>query len=98
MLIRDSSAILVVVGKHDPGEKPEAAAERTLNVKQYLTDEKGINPSRIEVRTGESTGRSVDNVLVPAGASWDTGGTASFDPSRIQRHGQPYAPAPAPKK
>jgi len=97
-LIRDSSAILVVVGKHDPGEKPEAAAERTLNVKQYLTDEKGINPNRIEVRTGENTGRGVDNVLVPAGATWDTGGTTSFDPSQIQRHGQPYAPAPAPKK
>jgi hypothetical protein len=91
---RDSDAVLVVVGKHDPDEKPEAAAERTLNVKQYLTDEKGIDPNRIEVRTGETGGRSVDNVLVPPGATWDTGSTTSFDPARVQRHGQPYAPSP----
>ena len=91
---RASDAVLVVVGKHDPQETPDAAAERTLNVKQYLTEEKGIDPSRIELRTGESTGRTVDNIVVPPGASWDTGGTTSFDPSRVQRHGQPYAPAP----
>ena len=93
-LNRESTAVLVVVGKHDPTEKPEAAAERTLNVKQYFTDEKGINPNRIEVRTGETTGRTVDNVLVPPGATWDTGSTTSFDPTRVQRHGEPYAPTP----
>src|ERR1039458_5628555 len=51
-LNRESDAVLVVVGKHDPQEAPEAAAERTLNVKQYMTDEKGIAANRIEVRTG----------------------------------------------
>ena len=91
-LNREADAILVVVGKHDPQEKPDAAAERTLNVKQYLTVEKGIDPTRIEVRTGETTGRSADNILVPPGATWDPGGTTSFDPSRVQRHGEPYAP------
>jgi hypothetical protein len=91
---RDSDAVLVVVGKHDPQEKPEAAAERTLNVKQYLAAEKGIDPSRVEVRTGETTGRTVDDILVPAGATWDPAGTTSFDPAQIQRHGQPYAPTP----
>jgi hypothetical protein len=93
-LNRDTGAVLVVVGKHDPQEKPEAAAERTLNIKQYLTDEKGIDANRIEVRTGESTGRTADNVLVPPGATWDTGSTTSFDPSRVPRHGEAYAPAP----
>lgn len=93
-LNRESDAVLVVVGKHDPNEKPDAAAERTLNVKQYLTDEKGIDPNRIEVRTGETTGRTVDNVLVPPGATWDTGATTSFDPTRVQRHGQPYSRTP----
>ena len=95
---RDPNALLVVVGKHGADEKPDAAAERTLNVKQYLTDEKGIDPTRIEVRTGETADRTVDNVLVPPGASWDTQGTTSFDPEHIQRHGEPYAPAPKPKK
>jgi hypothetical protein len=93
-LNRESDATLVIVGKHDPQEAPEAAAERTLNVKQYLTVEKGIDPSRIELRTGESTGRSVDNILVPTGATWDPGGTTSFDATRVPRHGEPYARSP----
>ena len=97
-LNRESDALLVVVGKHDPQEKPEAAAERTLNVRQYLIDEKGIDPSRIQVRTGENTGRTADNVLVPPGAKWDVGGTSSFDPTHVIRHGEPYAPAPRQKK
>lgn len=90
-LTRDPSATLVVVGKHSATEKPEAAAERTLNVKQYMTDEKRIDSSRLQVRTGDSTGRMVDDVLVPQGATWDPGETASFDPGQIQRHGEPYS-------
>jgi hypothetical protein len=90
-LNRDADAILVVVGKHDPQEKPEAAAQRTLNVKQYMSLEKGIDPTRIELRTGESTGRSADDILVPPGATWDPGGTTSFDPARVPRSGEPYA-------
>jgi hypothetical protein len=91
-LDRDTTSLLVVVGKHDPGEKPDAAAERTLNIKQYLVTEKGIDASRIEVRTGETKDRTADTVLVPAGASWDTSGTESFDPARVQRHGEAYSP------
>jgi hypothetical protein len=93
-LNREADALLVIVGKHDPEEKPEAAAERTLNVKQYLTQEKGIDPSRIELRTGETAGRTADNILVPPGATWDPGGTTSFDPTRVKRTGEPYAPGP----
>ncbi len=91
---RESDATLVVVGKHDPQEPPDAAAERALNVKQYLTDEKGIDPNRIQLRTGESTGRTVDDILVPPGATWDTGGTTSFDATKVERHGEPYARPP----
>lgn len=90
-LTRDPSATLVIVGKHDASEKPDAAAERTLNVKQYMTDEKRIDPSRIQVRTGENTGRMVDNVLVPQGATWDPSGTTEFDPAQVKRHGDPYS-------
>ncbi len=90
-LNREPDSILMIIGKHDPQEKPEAAAERSLNVRLYLTNEKGIDPSRIQLRTGESTGRAADNVLVPPGATWDPGGTTSFDPTRVQRHGEPYA-------
>jgi hypothetical protein len=94
-LNRSSDSVLVIVGKHDPTETPDAAAERTLNEKQYLVVEKGIEPSRIELRTGETAGRTADNVLVPPGATWDPSGTDSFDPARVERHGQPYSPKPA---
>ena len=90
-LTRDPNATLVIVGKHDASEKPEAAAERTLNIKQYMTDEKGIDASRIQLRTGENTGRMTDDIMVPQGATWDPAGTMSFDPSQIPRHGEPYS-------
>jgi len=90
-LNRDSSAKLVIVGKHSADEKPDAAAERTLNVEQYLTEEKGIDPSRIQLRTGGDSGRIVENTLVPAGASFDFGSTATFDASSVKRHGPAYS-------
>jgi hypothetical protein len=93
-LNRESDAALVVVGKHDPQETPEAAAQRAINVKLYLTTEKGIDASRIDLRTGESTGRSTDNILVPRGATWDPGGTTQFDPSKVTPAGEPYARPP----
>ncbi len=90
-LNRDSTAKLVIVGHHGPDEKPEAAAERTLNAEQYLTVEKGIDPLRIELRTGESTGSSAENLLIPAGAAYDAGSTATFDTGSVKRHGEAYA-------
>lgn len=90
-LNRESSATLIVVGQHGPREAPETAAQRALNIKQYLVDEKGIDPSRIELRTGGSTGRTAENILVPPGATWNTGGTTRFDATKVMRHGEPYA-------
>jgi hypothetical protein len=96
-LNRDSAAKLVVVGHHYTDEKPESAAERTLNVEQYLIVEKGVDPSRIQLRIDDNPGRSVDNTLVPAGATFDSGGTATFDGASIKRRGQPYGKAPSGK-
>lgn len=87
---REPESTLIVVGKHDPSEKPDAAAERAINVKIYLTEEKGVDPSRIQLRTGGATDRSAENVLVQPGATWDPGGTTSFDPTHVQRHGEAY--------
>lgn len=95
-LNRDSTAKLVIVGHHDAGEQPEAAAERALNVAQYLTDAKGIDRSRLELRTGDGQARSVENTMLPAGAMFDPGNTATFDTGSIQRHGQPYATPQSP--
>ncbi len=63
-LNRESSAKVIIVGKHSADETPDAAAQRDLNVAQYLTQEKGIDPSRIELRTGGDLTRSLDSILV----------------------------------
>ncbi|MCU1320751.1 MAG: hypothetical protein JWM43_400 [Acidobacteriaceae bacterium] len=89
-LNRDSTAKLVIVGHHGPDETPDAAAQRTLNVEQYLINEKRVDPSRIELRTGDTPGRSVDDTLVPAGANFDSGSTATFDGASVKRRGQAY--------
>jgi hypothetical protein len=90
-LNRESSAKLIIVGKHSADETPDAAAQRDLNVAQYLTQEKGIDPSRIELRTGGELTRSLDNILVPPGATFTPGDTNTFDTNSVKRQGQPYA-------
>jgi hypothetical protein len=89
-LNRESAAKLVIIGRHSADEPSDDAAERALNVEQYLTDEKGIDASRIEVRTGTEPNRSVDNVLVPPGATFAPADTSTFDPGSVKRQGQPY--------
>jgi hypothetical protein len=96
-LNRDTTSKLVIVGRHSADEKPEAAAQRDLNVEQYLTDEKGIDPSRIEMRTSGEPGQVLDSTLVPAGATFIPGDTTIFDSSSVKRKGQPYAKPKAPK-
>jgi hypothetical protein len=83
-------AKLEIVGNASPDEKPIAAAERTLNVRQYLTQEKGIDPGRVEVRVGDTSGRTVNNTLVPAGALFNDTNTELFDENAIPRSGQAY--------
>jgi len=90
---QQADAKLVIVGNASPEENPEAAAERTLNVRQYLTVEKGIDQSRIEVRVGDTSGRTVNNTLVPAGAIFNDVNTQTFDENAITRTGQAYGVA-----
>ncbi len=87
---RSSDAKLVIVGNTSPLEKPELAAERALNARQYLVTEKGIDPARISLRVGETSGQTVKNYLVPAGAAFTEPNTQRFDETRIVRHGQAY--------
>jgi hypothetical protein len=100
-LNKETDAKLVIVGNYDEQEKEEAGAERTLNARQYLVQEKGIDPSRISVRIGGASGKSATNTLVPAGALFNDIGTHTFDESTIVRKGPAYGipnpPAPTAK-
>jgi hypothetical protein len=90
---KQTDAQLFVIGDASPTDKPGAAAERALNIRQYLTQEKGIDPSRIYVRTGTTGMRSAETVLVPAGATFGESGTQPFDENSIKRHGAAYGRA-----
>ncbi|MFL6428756.1 MAG: hypothetical protein ACJ71S_10975 [Acidobacteriaceae bacterium] len=73
-LQRQSDATAVVVGDSATNEKmgPKLAAQRAVNTKDYLVKEKGIDASRVQVRTGTEAGKQVQNYLVPSGANFDT--------------------------
>jgi hypothetical protein len=87
---KQTDARLVLTGNAVAGDKPNAAAERTLNARQYLMQEKGIDPSRIDLRTGDAAEKTVTTTLVPPGATFKETGTHTFDDKSIVRHGQAY--------
>jgi len=73
-LQRSPDAQIVIVGDAAPSELGGnlVAAQRAVNTKAYLVNEKGIDPTRIEVRTGGFGGKVVQSFLVPVGADFDT--------------------------
>jgi outer membrane protein OmpA-like peptidoglycan-associated protein len=96
---RASDATLVVVGNTAPETAPagkgrrrheappaDLASQRAVNTKDYLVKEKGIDASRISVRTGTTGTNEVDNYLVPAGATFDNDvtGTTAVDESSVK--------------
>jgi hypothetical protein len=87
---KQTDARLVLTGHAIPGDKPDAAAERSLNARQYLTQEKGVDPSRIDLRIGDVTDKSVTTTLVPSGGTFSETGTHTFDDKTVVRHGQAY--------
>jgi hypothetical protein len=62
------------------------AAERAVNTKEYLVTEKGIDASRISVATGTTDGQTVEDYLVPAGATFsaDVTGTSPVDETAVK--------------
>src|SRR5262249_54069680 len=75
-LKNQADAKLVAVGFADDNEakkRKNLAAERAVNAKAYLSGgeaKQGIDPSRIEVRTGTGGGQKAEFWIVPAGASY----------------------------
>lgn len=108
-LQRSTDATLVVVGNSAPVEAPakgkrraamtaeQMAAQRAVNAKDYLVTEKGIDASRISVRTGNSGANEVQDYLVPAGANFDSDvpGTTAVDESTVKPQARKAAPPAA---
>jgi len=71
-LQQDAGARGVIVGNADPNEADASsmAEQRAANAKDYLVRQKGIDPARLEVRTGSAGTQTVDIWFVPAGATF----------------------------
>ncbi len=82
--------------KHKKAKVEDSAAQRAVNSKDYLVKEKGIDASRISVATSTTDGQTVEDYLVPAGASFsaDVQGTTPVDESAVQ----PQVRKPLPQK
>jgi outer membrane protein OmpA-like peptidoglycan-associated protein len=100
-LQRDADSKAVVVGNFDPSEKKgeSIAEQRAVNTKAYLTKEKGIDPARIEVRTGNAGTKTAEIWIVPPGATFSQAGTQTFDEAKVKvgRDAYPQPPKPARK-
>jgi hypothetical protein len=85
--------------KRAKAENP--AAERAVNVKDYLVTEKGIDASRVSFVTGTADAQIVEDYLVPPGADFssDVTGTRPVDEATVQpQPRKPLAVRPAKKK
>jgi hypothetical protein len=87
-------------GKH--AKAPEDfAAERAVNTKDYLVNEEqsGIDASRVIVRTGTGDSKSVEDYLVPAGATFDNDvqGTTAVNESAVKKLTRKPIPVPGAK-
>jgi hypothetical protein len=77
----------VVVGqatKSEQAKKGNYAAQRAINTKAYLTQEKGIDPARIEVRAGSEDDQRTDLWIVPADAQFPEEDTVKVDERQIK--------------
>ena len=70
-LQHQTEARLAVVGERSTDESAITAAERAVNTKAYLTNEKGLDASRIDVRIGNRIGRTTENYLLQPGVGFE---------------------------
>ncbi len=79
---------LVIVGNAEPTEKRKnLAAERAVDSKAYLTSGEaklGIDPSRIETRTGNAGTKTAEYWIVPAGGTFSGEGTQPVNESQVK--------------
>lgn len=88
----DAKAVLVGNSRSNERHANREASQRAVNTEAYLVHEKGIDSSRIEVRTGNAGTDSVQNYLVPSGASFDNDvqGTTPVNTSSVRASRNAY--------
>lgn len=87
-LQRDPSSKIVLTGNSDSKRwADKQAAERAINTKEYLVKDKGVDPSRVVLYTGNDGSNNVTTTLVPSGATMPTG-TPVDETVKPVRHGR----------
>jgi hypothetical protein len=78
----------------------DTAAERAVNVKEYLVTEKGIDAARVSVATSTANGQTAEDYLVPSGASFtaDVPATTPVDETTVKAQTRKPLAARAHKK
>jgi hypothetical protein len=71
-LQHEPTSTAVLFGASADAEPTRLAAQRAENAKTYLTNNKGIDPQRIQAKPGGQSGRTVDVWAVPSGATAPT--------------------------
>ena len=96
----DATAVVVGEAASDEKKADTLAAQRAVNTKDYLVKEKGIDASRVSVRTGTQGNKEVENYLVPSGATFDSDvtGTTAVDESTVKVQSRTAPPARHHKK
>jgi len=103
-LLNSPNSKAVLVGEQGEKEKPKApklAAQRAVNAKAYLTsgeNQKAVDPSRIEPRTGSATEQKVEVWVIPEGATFDQPGTSAVDEAKVKGQSRTAAPAKKARK
>lgn len=85
---RDATARLAITGENAADENRSQAAARASNASAYLTQEKGIDPGRIDVKTGTTAGRTAEIELIPMGTPVrysDAHASSAASPAPMQR-------------
>jgi hypothetical protein len=63
---------------------PSFADERAVNTKDYLEKEKGVDPARVELRSGSGSGQKAELWIVPPGATIATEGNTAVDENKVK--------------
>ncbi len=108
-LQKQPDAKLVVIGEEDATElaastkgkgkkatpNHDLAAQRAVNTKAYLVEDKQIDPSRISVATDSGDAQQAKSVLIPTGAAYDASGTTPVDETKVKPQSRTRAQAHA---
>lgn len=83
---QDPTSKLAIIGNADPSEKDamHKAAERAVDEKAYLVNDKGVDASRITVYTGSAGTKTAATTLIPSGATLDMTGLTPVDESAVK--------------